>query len=408
MCLESRSHFGSRPSCSSTALVRSGTAEYCAKTSDPACTLQELLSIGRQLAIRLARGMYAIHPGGVGFLRLSTRNGTTDYECRILEAFGDETIIAVCGHVDIEESRHFRVGTDLATAVRVATSSVQTRKPDSWAIPQWCPTYRLGFGYHRHFDPDGLSLSASEALPVAQALAPALDRLVQLEEGLQSLRYEFRLLQAPLAQALAPALDRLVQLEEGLQSLRDQFRLLQAPLIASPGLPAAQYSIGSTPRARGAAAPSSQPQDVLAVVLRDPASASLGPLLGGAAASGVRGGGGAESDDSAEDGASGFSTTWGRPNIGSAASVPIGGNSSTPFMQPARSPPPPPAWGAPVQEAGPPDMGQRIPQALPSAGVQRSIPWGRFRAHAASQLAKNLEGTQGKKNPGNPRKDEEE
>ena len=386
MCLESRSHFGSRPSCSSTALVRSGTAEYCAKTSDPACTLQELLSIVRQLAIRLARGMYAIHPrasyearhprGGVGFLRLSTRNGTIEYECRILDAFGDETIIAVCGHVDIEESRHFRVGTDLATAVRVATSSVQTRKPDSWAIPQWCPTYRLGFGYHRHFDPDGLSLSASEALPVAQVLTPALDRLVQLEEGLQS--------------------------------LRDQFRLLQAPLSASPGLPVAQYSIGSTPRARGAAAPSSQPQDVLAVVLRDPASASLGPLLGGAAASGVRGGGGAESDDSAEDGASGFSTTWGRPNIGSAASVPIGGNSSTPFMQPARSPPPSPAWGAPVQEAGPPDMGQRIPQALPSAGGQRSIPWGRFRAHAASQLAKNLEGTRGEKNPENPRKDGEE
>ena len=185
--------------------------------------------------------MYAIHPGGVGFLRLCTGDGTTDYECRILEALGDETIIALDGHFDVEEARHFSVGTDEVTAIRVATSSVQTRQPEGWAIPQWRPSQQLVREYYRHVDHDGLSLSASEALPAAQALAPA-------------------------------PVDRLAQLEEGLQSLRAQHRLLQAPRSSSPGRPAAPISINSTPRARGAAASSSRaPQDVLAAVMRDPA-----------------------------------------------------------------------------------------------------------------------------------------
>ena len=106
--------------------------------------------------------------------------------------------------------------------------------------------------------------------------------------------------------------------------------------------------------------------------MRGPALASLGPLLGGAAVGGARGAAGADSDDSSEDGARGFPATWGRPTInGHAASAPIGGNDGTPFMQPVRSIPPPPPWGAPVQEAGPPDMGQHIAQALSSAGGQR-------------------------------------
>ena len=370
--------------------------------------------------------MYAIHIGGVGFLRLSTKDGATDYECRILEALGDETIIAVGGHVDVEEACHFRVGTYEVTAICVATSSAQTRRPDNWVVPQWRPPAKLVREYYRHVDHEGLSLSASEALPAAHALAPAPVYL-------------------------------LAQLEEGLQSLRDQLWLLQGTQSAFPGrlaAPVAQYSIVFTSRSRGAAASSSwAPQDFLAAARLDPALASLGPLLGGAAVSGARGAAGAGSDDSTEDGARGFPTAWGRPTINvPVGSAPIGVNNDTPFMQPARSMPPPPPWGVPAQEVGPLDMHVRLDpspsQAVlreaaqliqnlkakiqsvfdgdedalafkltgvtdplapaPHAGEEGEMALVAAHAQAASQLAKNLEGSQNKKNPENPKKNEEE
>ena len=128
---------------------------------------------------------------GIGFVRLVTQSGTVDFECRILEAPGAETIIAVPGNIDVDEARSFTVDGEQVTAVRVSSATVVTRQPAGWTLVQWRPPAHLVRHYYREVEQDGISLSASEAVPVAEALAPSPmpgDRIQQLEQSVQLLQ----------------------------------------------------------------------------------------------------------------------------------------------------------------------------------------------------------------------------
>ena len=296
MFLESRSHFGSSP--------------YCSNTVWP----------------QQAPNMSIVHPGGIGYIRLVTADGPTEIECRVLEALGDETIIAIAGNLDAVDSRRFLVNEEAVSALRVATATVCSRAPDGWSAPAWRAPNGLVRAYYRHVEQEGLSLSASEELPTAVPLAPA-----------------------PLVAA-----DRMSQLEETV-------RLLQGRQVSPPPPPPRgsvvyhSMSVGNdSPRLRRPVMPpsaSAAPADVLAAVMKDPSMAALAPLLGGAAASGGFGKVSVNSDDSSEEGHA-VVPPWGMPTSQPAALAPTSSNvpmNSTPQLNvPLHSawegrPPPPPA-----------------------------------------------------------------
>ena len=90
--------------------------------------------------------MITTYPGGIGFVCLVTRNGTVDFECRILENLGAETIIAVPGSIDVDDAPSFMVDGEQVTAVRVASFSVVTCPPAGWTLRRLAASAAFGSG----------------------------------------------------------------------------------------------------------------------------------------------------------------------------------------------------------------------------------------------------------------------